>query len=135
MPALERLRPRHPPALLVAPAVPNDHATLADPALEVVVAHRVVFHLDREALDRRVERRPLRHGPRAHHPADLEAQVEVPAVAACCCTTNTPAGTPRIANCSWPSGADGSASDRRPSSLSNAGQRVHGRRASPSAWT
>src|SRR5439155_21021190 len=34
-----------------------------------------------QALDGRVHRRPLGHGPRAHHTSDLEAKVEMPASA------------------------------------------------------
>ena len=75
--ALERLRPGDPAALLVAAAVPDDHAAVSDRALEVVVGDRVVLDLDGEALDGRVHRRALRDRPGAHHPVDLEAQVEV----------------------------------------------------------
>jgi hypothetical protein len=75
--ALERLRPSDPAALLVGPAIPDDHPAIADPALERVVRHAVIADLDRHPLDRGVQARPLRHRPRAHDPADLQAQVEV----------------------------------------------------------
>src|SRR4051794_10445866 len=61
--ALERLGPGDAAALLVGPAVPDDHASVAEPALEVVVAHAMVLHLDGEALRGGIERRPLGHGP------------------------------------------------------------------------
>src|SRR6185437_5831136 len=50
-----------------------------DRALERTVAQRMVFHLHREMLDRRIARRPLRHGPAAQYAADLQAQVEMAA--------------------------------------------------------
>ncbi len=84
VPGVERLGHR---ALLVEVAVragvPHDHGArpvaLADHALEVGVLERVVLDLDREALHARVGRRPLRDGPRAQRPVDLEAEVVVQA--------------------------------------------------------
>src|SRR3954452_21684819 len=61
--ALERLGPGDAAALLVGPAVPDDHAAVAEPALEVVVAEAVILDLDGEALRGGIERRPLGHGP------------------------------------------------------------------------
>src|SRR3954453_1636154 len=75
--ALERLGPRDAPALLVGPAVPDDHAPAAEPALEAVVRLGVVVDLDGEALDGGIERWALRHGPRAHDAVDLQAEVVV----------------------------------------------------------
>ena len=63
VPALERLRPGDAPALLVAAAIPDDHAAVLGRALEAVVRDRVVLDLHRQALDRRVQRRALRHAP------------------------------------------------------------------------
>jgi len=77
MPALERLRPSDAAALLVLPAVPDDHPALSGRAFEGVVRERVVLDLHGEALRARIERRALRHGPRAHRAADLQAKVEV----------------------------------------------------------
>ncbi len=65
-----------------APAIPHDHrpgavVPLGDHALEVRVLDRVVLHVDREALHRRVEGGPLRHRPGEQHVAPLEAEVVV----------------------------------------------------------
>jgi len=73
----ERLGPGHAPALLVAAAVPDDHAARARPAFETVVGHAVVLDSDGQALARGIQRRAPGYGPRAHHPVDLEAEVEV----------------------------------------------------------
>src|SRR5262249_6437478 len=75
--ALDRLRPGHPAALLVAAAVPDDHATLPGGALEVIVGHLVVLDLDREPFHRRVERGALRHRPGTHRAVAPEPQAEV----------------------------------------------------------
>src|SRR5690242_13566509 len=70
--AVERLRPRDAAALLVGPAIPDDHAAVAETALEVVVAQAVVVDLYGQALGGGIERRPLRHSPGPHDPADLQ---------------------------------------------------------------
>ena len=38
---------------------------------------RVVLDLHRQPLDRRVEARPLGHGPALHHAVELEPEIEV----------------------------------------------------------
>src|SRR5208282_3327980 len=65
------------PALLVEAAIPDHDATVVGWSLEGVAIDVVVSDLDRQALDRGVERRPLRHGPGTHDAGELEAQVEV----------------------------------------------------------
>ena len=75
--AVERLRPGDAPALLVGALVPDDHAAVAERALEGVVAHPVVLDLDGEALCGRVEGGALGHRPGPHHAVDLQAQVVV----------------------------------------------------------
>src|SRR3954454_1823817 len=57
--ALERLGPGDAAALLVRPAIPDDDAAVAEPALEVVVAQAVILDLDRQPLGAGIERRPL----------------------------------------------------------------------------
>jgi hypothetical protein len=75
--ALQRLGPGDPPSLLIAAAIPDNHGTAVELALEVVVGNRVILDLDGEPFDRRIQRGALRHSPRAHLPFDLQAQVEV----------------------------------------------------------
>src|ERR1700722_1504598 len=77
MTTLKRLWPGDPATLLVVAAIPHNHGSVIRSPLEGVVVDRVVWHLDRHALDRRDERRTLGDGPRAHHAFDLQAQVEV----------------------------------------------------------
>ena len=62
--------------------VPDDHVAAAvlaggDHALEVDVLDRVILDVDGEALDRRVECRPVRHGPAREYAVHLEPQVVV----------------------------------------------------------
>ena len=63
-------------------AVPDHHRAAAvlalrDDALELGVLDRVVLDLHREPLDRRIERRTLRHRPREQHALPLEPEVVV----------------------------------------------------------
>ena len=74
---LQGLRPGYAAALFVGAAIPDDHRAGAGPPFEVVVANAVVLHLDRQALDRRVHRRTLGHGPRTHHPINLQTDIEM----------------------------------------------------------
>ncbi len=65
-------------------AVPHDHVAAAvlaarDHALEVGVLDRVVLHLHGQDARRRVQRRPLGHGPAHQHAVQLEPQVVVQA--------------------------------------------------------
>ena len=61
-----------------------------------------------------IERRPLRHGPRLHDPVDLQAQVVVVRGRPVLLDDETPALTPRIANCSCPSTRAGSVATASP---------------------
>ena len=105
-PRVERLRPRDPAALLVVATVPHDHAAVPGAPSKSLWATSWSATSHREALDGGIERGAFRHRPRPHHAAHLQAQIEMVRVAACSCTTNTPALTPRMANCSWPSGGN-----------------------------
>ena len=67
---------------LPASLVPHDHAAgavvaLGDLALETAVVERMVLDLHRHALLRRVEARPLGHGPREQHAVPLQPEVVV----------------------------------------------------------
>jgi len=59
----------------VAPA--NEVAVRVVSARGVAVRQRMVRHLDGEAFLGRVQRRSLRHGPRAQHTVDLQPEVVV----------------------------------------------------------
>ena len=74
---LERLGPGDPAALLIGATIPHDHRPAPPTALKGAVADLVIRDLDRQPPDGRVQGGPLRHRPRAHHRAHLEAQVEV----------------------------------------------------------
>lgn len=77
MASFERLRPRHPAALLVAATIPNDHTSAIGPALEGIVIQTMIVHLNSQTLHRRVKRRTLGNRPRAHHPVNLQTQIEM----------------------------------------------------------
>ena len=69
---------------LPCPPVPDDHVAGAvllgrDDALEVAVFHRMVLDVPGEALVRRVEAGPFRHGPAHQDAAELQAKVVVKA--------------------------------------------------------
>ena len=107
--ALERLRPGDAAALLVGAAVPDDHAAVAERALEVVVAERRgprpgppgAWRRDRatgpSAPPRSASpRRPRGAGRSGGRSPGAPGRRRRPAL------------TPRIANCSWPSTCAGS---------------------------
>ena len=114
MAAVERLRPGDAAALLVGAAVPDDHAAVAERALEVVVAQRRGPRPARPGAWRRGRATapwapPTSASPRRPRGA-RRSDGRWPA---CSWTTNTPALTPRIANCSWPSTRTGSTAGTR----------------------
>ena len=64
------------------PAVPQHHAARAvigrrNVAFEIAVLDRVILHVRREMLHRRIERRALRHRPRFQHAVDLQPEIIV----------------------------------------------------------
>ena len=66
----------------ICASIPEHHRAAAvfalrNRALECVVVDRVIFHLHRESLHRRVETRALRHCPTLHDSVELEPQIEV----------------------------------------------------------
>src|SRR5262249_9731593 len=62
------------------PTIPHHHRAAAvlsfrDDSLEAAIRDRVVFDVHRQPLDRRIETRPLRHGPALKYAVELEAKV------------------------------------------------------------
>ena len=125
--ALERLRPGHPAALLVGAAVPDlrPSPSPSSPSKSLCSiawsSTSIAIRFAAGSID----------GPfgTAHDritPSTSSRRSKWWLVAWCSWTTKTPALTPRIANCSWPSGLTSSTStvDRAPSALAEEGDQL-----------